>query len=179
MHLLDLPLHNLNVTYLISSVVFALFDNHYLCPLSQQKTHPCTICEKSFISNYALQAHLARHRGEKPHACNDCGKTFYNSTDLKVSPISCSYLIIITFFLLWLRELVNVKWTVKRRYGKEIGQLNTLPTTFYKYKTEHHLYLVLFIPSFRQGIPVCATFASYLFIDPSHSQKSLLETFQM
>lgn len=36
--------------------------------------HRCKFCGKGFSSDSALKIHIRSHTGERPFACNDCGK---------------------------------------------------------------------------------------------------------
>ncbi|XP_069008601.1 zinc finger protein 585A [Embiotoca jacksoni] len=45
--------------------------------------HRCAVCPKSFPSPYKLQRHHVIHTGQKPFACNACGKAFTQSAHLK------------------------------------------------------------------------------------------------
>ena len=42
----------------------------------------CQICDREF-SRAGLTYHMMAHRGEKPHVCKDCKKTFRRPFDLK------------------------------------------------------------------------------------------------
>lgn len=48
-----------------------------------EKSHVCQICQKSFGTNYQLNNHILRHKGEKNFKCNYCEKSYFSVSDLK------------------------------------------------------------------------------------------------
>lgn len=53
-------------------------------PRRSSKQHMCNTCNKNFSSASALQIHERTHTGEKPFACNICGRAFTTKGNLKV-----------------------------------------------------------------------------------------------
>lgn len=53
--------------------------NHF-----ENATHQCIICKKLFILNDEAIDHFLRHKGQKPHKCPDCGKSFLKLHKLNV-----------------------------------------------------------------------------------------------
>ncbi|TRY86414.1 hypothetical protein DNTS_004195, partial [Danionella cerebrum] len=48
-----------------------------------EKPHSCDQCGKSFITKNYLQCHMRIHTGEKPHSCDQCGKSFITKNNLQ------------------------------------------------------------------------------------------------
>ncbi len=44
--------------------------------------HTCTICKKTFTTEYGLVIHIRTHTGERPYKCHYCEKAFSNSSNL-------------------------------------------------------------------------------------------------
>ncbi|XP_017008125.2 zinc finger protein 501 isoform X1 [Drosophila takahashii] len=49
---------------------------HIVARHTDERPHPCTICQRSFSRVYLLQLHLRTHTGERPYACEHCDKRF-------------------------------------------------------------------------------------------------------
>lgn len=50
----------------------------------KKKIYRCKRCNKICNSKNALHYHFLSHTGERPHKCNECGKSFFASSALKV-----------------------------------------------------------------------------------------------
>ncbi|TRY57877.1 hypothetical protein DNTS_017666, partial [Danionella cerebrum] len=48
-----------------------------------EKPHPCDQCGKSFRTKHDLQRHISIHTGEKPYPCDQCGKSFRTKRNLQ------------------------------------------------------------------------------------------------
>jgi len=48
----------------------------HMCLHTAVKPHRCTTCGTNFVQRDNLIDHMAIHRGEKPHRCTTCGKIF-------------------------------------------------------------------------------------------------------
>ncbi|TRY91867.1 hypothetical protein DNTS_017710, partial [Danionella cerebrum] len=48
-----------------------------------EKPHSCDQCGKSFRTKPGLQHHIRIHTGEKPHSCDQCGKSFITKQELQ------------------------------------------------------------------------------------------------
>lgn len=42
----------------------------------------CTVCGKSYKSNYKLSEHMTKHTGERPYKCKSCDKGFRSKVGL-------------------------------------------------------------------------------------------------
>ncbi|XP_078448913.1 uncharacterized protein LOC144717311 isoform X1 [Lampetra planeri] len=51
---------------------------------SQDKTHSCDVCNRSFTSPSELKIHQHEHVGEQLHHCRVCGRRFLKSSYLKI-----------------------------------------------------------------------------------------------
>ena len=40
---------------------------------SEERAHPCPLCDKSFKFPYKLTQHMITHTRDRKHACDDCG----------------------------------------------------------------------------------------------------------
>ena len=47
-----------------------------------EKPHACDVCGKAFSTSSSLNTHRRIHSGEKPHQCQICGKRFTASSNL-------------------------------------------------------------------------------------------------
>lgn len=47
-----------------------------------EKPHACDVCGKAFSTSSSLNTHRRIHSGEKPHVCKVCGKRFTASSNL-------------------------------------------------------------------------------------------------
>ncbi|CAN8014674.1 unnamed protein product, partial [Ixodes persulcatus] len=47
-----------------------------------EKPHACEVCGKAFSTSSSLNTHRRIHSGEKPHQCPVCGKRFTASSNL-------------------------------------------------------------------------------------------------
>uniref|UniRef100_A0A7S2XHZ5 C2H2-type domain-containing protein n=1 Tax=Lotharella oceanica TaxID=641309 RepID=A0A7S2XHZ5_9EUKA len=48
-----------------------------------KKKHVCPYCEREFLQNCNLVAHIRTHTGERPYACELCDKAFKQMSNLK------------------------------------------------------------------------------------------------
>ena len=46
--------------------------------------HRCKFCGKGFSSDSALKIHIRSHTGERPFACNECGKFGFFSKPISI-----------------------------------------------------------------------------------------------
>ncbi|XP_071989708.1 uncharacterized protein [Engystomops pustulosus] len=51
---------------------------------AQERLHPCTQCDKTFLRSSDLARHQRSHLGEQPYVCNQCGKCFRRNTSLLI-----------------------------------------------------------------------------------------------
>lgn len=54
----------------------------YFCEFSGQKPFQCRFCERRFVENASLKAHIRTHTGQKPFVCNICGAQFFSGEAL-------------------------------------------------------------------------------------------------
>ena len=53
-----------------------------VCCVVGEKPHACDVCGKAFSTSSSLNTHRRIHSGEKPHQCQVCGKRFTASSNL-------------------------------------------------------------------------------------------------
>ena len=57
-------------------------ENKTIFILLGEKPHACDVCGKAFSTSSSLNTHRRIHSGEKPHQCQTCGKRFTASSNL-------------------------------------------------------------------------------------------------
>lgn len=58
---------------------------NYKCHLKnhvKDRSHTCTVCNKSYSDLHTLNIHMRKHSGNRPYMCQHCGLQFYSSSHL-------------------------------------------------------------------------------------------------
>lgn len=75
-------------------------------PKKKKKTFRCKRCNKLCNSKNALHYHFLSHTGERPHKCDECDKSFFASSALKVVSIGPFTML---NFCFWIRSLFWIR----------------------------------------------------------------------
>lgn len=63
----------------------------------KKKIYRCKRCNKVCNSKNALHYHFLSHTGQRPHKCNECEKSFFASSALKVCAVQAAFLVQMLF----------------------------------------------------------------------------------
>ena len=56
---------------------------------SNRRSQMCPVCDKTFTTNWHLRRHSVIHTGERPHICENCGKSFQQKPQLVNHKVLC------------------------------------------------------------------------------------------